>query len=64
MSQDSNNGCTEFIVLLILTVFLWVIDEKLSDIRDELRAHRKQQEVQQYNYQLDLWKQYRMEKSK
>lgn len=64
MSQSSNNGCVEFIILITLMVLLFFITDKLSDIRDDLREQRKQQEVQQFNYQLDLWKQYRREEGK
>ena len=64
MSQSSNNGCAGLIALIILVVLLFYINDKLSEIRDELREYRKQQEVQQFNYQLDLWKQYRREEGK
>lgn len=64
MSQSSNNGCAEFIILITLMVLLFYINDKLAKIGDELRDQRKQRQVQQLNYQLDLWKQYRAEKER
>ena len=65
MSTEANNyGCGDFIVILAMLVLLFFINDKMSEIRDEIKEQRKQQEIQQFNYQLDLWKQYRAEKQK
>ena len=62
MSTTSNNyGCGDFLVIATMLVLLFFINNKLSEIRDELREHRKQQEVQQINQQLKLWKTYKVE---
>ena len=61
MSQSSNNGCGEFLILITLMVLLFFINDKLSEIRDEIKEQRKQQEIQQINQQLKLWKTYKVE---
>ena len=63
-TESSSNGCGEFLVIMTIIVLLFFINDKLSDIRDEIKERRKQQEIQQFNYQLDLWKQYRAEKER
>ena len=63
-TTSSNYDYGDFIVILAMLVLLFFINDKLSEIRDEIKEQRKQQEVQQFNYQLDLWKQYRAEKER